>query len=184
MTATQFTAIHFGLIGFAVVWPIVLLVLRGRVRPLVSGAVTLYAMPALAVVFLPLPTATTPRLQQTIQLLPFQWVLDAVGGDIMAVKQVFLNVLLFVPLGILARVMWQRTARQAVTLGFVASLTIEVTQLSGNFGTAPFVYRIFDVDDLMTNTFGSLIGWMFVNAIMRIRVPERMSALSLPERAI
>ncbi|MCE7005947.1 VanZ family protein [Kibdelosporangium philippinense] len=178
MTATQLTAIHFGLIGFAVIWPIVLLVLRGRVRPLVSGAVTLYAALALAVVFLPLPTPSTPRLRQTIQLIPFQWVLDTVGGDLNAVKQVFLNVLLFVPLGIFARVLWKRTARQAVVLGFVASLTIEVTQLSGNFGTAPFVYRIFDVDDLITNTFGAMLGYLLVSAVLNIRVPDRMRVTS------
>ncbi|MBE1467340.1 VanZ family protein [Kibdelosporangium phytohabitans] len=178
MTTSQLTAIHFGLIGFAVIWPVVLLALRGRVRPVVSGAVTLYAVPALAVVFLPLPGPHTPRLRQTIQLVPFQWVLDTVGGDIMAVKQVLLNILLFVPLGFFARTLWRRTARQAVTIGFAASLMIEITQLSGNFGTAPFVYRIFDVDDLVTNTVGALAGFLLANAVLQLRAPERMSALS------
>nr|WP_042195891.1 VanZ family protein [Kibdelosporangium sp. MJ126-NF4]CEL22289.1 Glycopeptide antibiotics resistance protein [Kibdelosporangium sp. MJ126-NF4]CTQ93071.1 Glycopeptide antibiotics resistance protein [Kibdelosporangium sp. MJ126-NF4] len=178
MTASQLTAIHFGLIGFAVIWPAALLALRGRVRPVVSGVVTLYAVLALAVVFLPLPGPHTPRLRQTIQLVPFQWVLDTVGGDIMAVKQVFLNVLLFVPLGFFARMLWRRSARQAVLIGFAVSLLIEVTQLSGNFGTAPFVYRIFDVDDLMTNTFGALTGYLLANAISQVRVPAPMRALS------
>ncbi|MFC0114882.1 VanZ family protein [Kibdelosporangium aridum] len=174
MTATQLKAIHFGLIGFALIWPVALVALRGRVRPLISGAVTLYASLALAVVFLPLPTASTPRLKQEIQLMPLQWVLDTVGGDLNAAKQVLLNVLLFVPLGIFARVLWRRTARQALTIGFVASLTIEVTQLSGNFGTAPFVYRIFDVDDLITNTFGALLGYLLANAVVQSGVPQLM----------
>ncbi|ONI85798.1 hypothetical protein ALI144C_11800 [Actinosynnema sp. ALI-1.44] len=178
MTTSQLTAIHFGLIGFAAIWPVVLLALRGRGRPAVSGVVTLYAVLALAVVFLPLPGPHTPRLRQTIQLVPFQWVLDTVGGDFMAVKQALLNVLLFVPLGFFARALWRRTARQAVVIGFAASLMIEITQLSGNFGTAPFVYRIFDVDDLMTNTFGALAGYLLANAVLQIRVPASMRALS------
>lgn len=178
MTTAQLTALHFGLIGFAVLWPAVLLALRGRVRPLVSGVVTLYVVLALAVVFLPLPGPHTPRLAQTIQLVPFQWVLDTVGGDLLAAKQVLLNVLLFVPLGFFARVLWRRTTAQAVLIGFAASLAIEITQLSGNFGTAPFVYRIFDVDDLMTNTWGALTGCLVANALMQLRVPARVRALS------
>src|ERR1043165_3927510 len=130
MTASQLAAIHFGLIGFAVIWPVVLLALRGRVRPLLSGVVTLYAVLALAVVFLPLPGPHTPRLAQTIQLVPFQWVLDTVGGDLLAAKQVLLNVLLFVPLGLFARALWRRTTKQAVLMGFAVSLMIEITQLS------------------------------------------------------
>ncbi|MBP2322611.1 glycopeptide antibiotics resistance protein [Kibdelosporangium banguiense] len=171
MTSAQLTAIHFGLIGFALIWPVVLLVMRRRV--FVSGVVTLYATLALAVVFLPLPGPGTPRLRQTIQLLPFQWVLDTARGDLLAAKQFFLNVLLFVPLGVFAYLLWRRTLKQAVTIGFGVSLLIEITQLSGNFGTAPFVYRIFDVDDLITNTSGALIGYLAAYAITQIRVAEQ-----------
>jgi glycopeptide antibiotics resistance protein len=174
MTSTQLTAIHFGLIGFLPIWPVVLLVLRRR--PFASGVVTLYTTLALAMVFLPLPGPGTPRLRQAIQLLPFQWVLDTTRGDLAAAKQFFLNVLLFVPLGVFAYFLWRRTLKQTVLIGFGASLLIEITQLSGNFGTAPFAYRIFDVDDLITNTFGALLGYLAAYAITQVRVPERMRA--------
>jgi glycopeptide antibiotics resistance protein len=176
MTSTQLTAIHFGLIGFLLIWPVVLLVLRRR--PFVSGVVTLYTTLALAVVFLPLPGPGTPRLRQTIQLLPFQWMLDTARGDILALKQVMLNVLLFVPLGVLAHILWRRNLRQAVLIGLGVSLMIEITQLTGNFGAAQFAYRIFDVDDLMTNTAGAAAGWIVANvAVTAIARKQHVQAV-------
>jgi glycopeptide antibiotics resistance protein len=179
MTTAQLTAILFGLTGFVLVWPVVallLLVLRRRQHALKGALVTLYATLTLAVVFLPLPGPDTNRLRQTIQLMPMRWVLDFGGGDVRALDQVVLNTLLFVPLGVLV---WRRTVRQAALLGFGVSLLIEITQLTGNFGTAPFVYRIFDVDDLMTNTAGAALGWILATAITRVRVAQRMSHTSL-----
>jgi glycopeptide antibiotics resistance protein len=125
----------------------------------------------IAVVLLPLPGPHTHRPSQTIQLLPFQWVLDFVGGDPKAFTQVLLNIALFVPLGFLAR---KLSLRGAVGTGFAFSLLIEITQLTANFGTAPFVYRIFDVDDLLTNTAGAALGWMVANLVTRVpAVPAR-----------
>jgi glycopeptide antibiotics resistance protein len=182
---SMLTALHFGLIGFAVLWPVVLLVVRGR--PLVTGVVTLYATLALAVVLLPLPGPDTPRPSQTVQLVPFQWVLDTLGGDLNAAKGVVLNVLLFVPLGVFARTLLRRSRRTTVLLGLAASLAVEVTQLTANFGTAPFAYRIFDVDDLMTNTLGAAVGWLVANAVVgalrtRVAVPRATVRQPAPAR--
>jgi glycopeptide antibiotics resistance protein len=182
MTTAQLTALHSGLIGFLLTWPVVLLLNRAR-RPLASGAVTLYACLALAVVLLPLPGPNSPRLAQTIQLVPFQWVLD-IPIDLrkygwsnlgfMAFEQMVMNVLLFVPLGLFARMLWRRSLRGAVLIGFGCSLLIEITQLTGNFGTAPFAYRVFDVDDLITNTVGSALGWVVAAVLVRRRVGAAM----------
>ena len=46
-------------------------------------------------------------------------------------------------------------------IGFLASLLIEVTQLTGIFGLYPCAYRFFEVDDLITNTTGTLLGYWF-----------------------
>lgn len=183
MTTSQLSAIHSGLIGFLVGWPVVLLVqLAGRrsARAVASGAVvTLYACLVVAVVLLPLPGPYTRRPVHPIQLTPFRWVLDFMHGHPQAFTQVVLNVLLFVPLGVLARVLWRRNLGQVVVIGFACSLLIEVTQLTGNFGTAPFVYRIFDVDDLMTNTLGAAFGWAMANALVRVPDPVRAMQRSM-----
>jgi glycopeptide antibiotics resistance protein len=184
MTTTQLTGIQFGLIGFLVIWPVIALAQYfarrndfGR-RILASGVVTLYACVAIAVVLLPLPGPNTRRPAQTIQLLPFQWVLDGTRGDLLAFQQVAMNVVLFVPLGVFVAVLWRRSFRHTVLIGFAASMLIEITQLTGNFGTAPFVYRIFDVDDLVTNTLGAALGWIAVSLVTHVRVVEPMRGQS------
>lgn len=199
MTNAQVTALQYGLIGFLAVWGTLLvpqLVLqlarygRPRLRRLVTtAAVVFYACMALAVVFLPLPSANGRRLEQTVQLRPFQWIADihtelvkhglsaAHWFSTQTFQQVALNVLLFVPLGIFARVLWRRGLVGALAVGAAVSLAIEITQLTANFGTAPFVYRIFDVDDLMTNTFGAGLGWLFGALLLALRaIPSAIHA--------
>lgn len=75
-----------------------------------------------------------------------------------AFLQVVLNVLLFVPFGVFVRLIAHRGVVVATGLGLVASLMIEVTQLTGVWGVYPCAYRLFDVDDLLANTAGALLG--------------------------
>jgi glycopeptide antibiotics resistance protein len=180
MTNAQLTALQYGFIGFLALWTVVLvpqlitqLARHGglRLRGLVTtAAVLLYGCMTLAVVFLPLPAPGARRLSQTVQLHPFQWITDIhtellKHGSQWFLTQTFqqacLNVLLFVPLGVFARILWRRGLTGTVLIGFAASLLIEIAQLTANFGTAPYVYRIFDVDDLMNNAFGAGAGWVF-----------------------
>ncbi|MEQ0559406.1 VanZ family protein [Amycolatopsis sp. NEAU-NG30] len=180
MTNAQVTALQYGFIGFLALWTVLLvpqlitqLARHGGLRLrgiLTTAAVLFYGCMTVAVVLLPLPGPGTRRLAQTVQLHPFQWITDIhtemlKHGSEWFVTQTFqqacLNVLLFVPLGIFARILWRRGLTGTALIGFAASLLIEITQVTANFGTAPFVYRIFDVDDLMNNTFGAIVGWVF-----------------------
>jgi glycopeptide antibiotics resistance protein len=182
MTNAQVTALTYGMIAFLAVWATILipqlithLARFGRVdlrRVGKTAVVSLYACMTLAVVFLPLPGPGTKRLSQTVQLHPFQWIQDihtellkhglsaSHALTTLTFQQVAMNVLLFVPLGLFARVLWKRGLIGTLLIGFTASLLIEITQLSANFGTAPFVYRVFDVDDLINNTLGAVLGWI------------------------
>jgi glycopeptide antibiotics resistance protein len=191
MTNAQVTALQYGFIGFLAVWATILipqLVLqfarhgRPQGRSLATtAAVVLYACMALAAVFLPLPGPHSKRLEQTVQLVPFQWISDihmelvkhgqsaAHWFATQTFQQAALNVLLFVPLGFFARTLWKRGLVGALAIGAAVSLAIEITQLTANFGTAPFVYRIFDVDDLMTNTFGAGVGWLVGALLLALR---------------
>ncbi|MBB4687387.1 VanZ family protein [Amycolatopsis jiangsuensis] len=191
MTNAQVTALEYGLIGFLAVWATILvpqLVLQlarhGGLRPrgiLTTAGVVLYACLGLAVVFLPLPGPGTGALEQTVQLHPFQWIADihtellkhglstAHWFTSQTFQQVAMNVLLFVPLGLFARLLWRRGLVGALLIGGAVSLAVEITQVTANFGTAPFVYRIFDVDDLMTNTLGAGLGWIFAALLLALR---------------
>ncbi|MCA0252548.1 MAG: VanZ family protein [Actinobacteria bacterium] len=75
-----------------------------------------------------------------------------------AFLQAAFNVLLFIPLGYFLRVLARRGIIVATALGFAISATIEFTQRTGIWGLYPCAYRVFDVDDLILNTAGALIG--------------------------
>ena len=69
------------------------------------------------------------------------------------------NVLLLLPLGMFLRYIFRVKWWQALLAGFGMSLFYEVSQITGLFGIYDYAYRMFDVDDLITNTFGCLIGF-------------------------
>ncbi|OZM72768.1 VanZ family protein [Amycolatopsis antarctica] len=207
MTNAQVTSLQFGLVAFIAVWGVALvphmLVQRsrhGRIVPaalLRTGAVVLYGCLSLAVLFLPLPGPGTQRLEQTVQLVPFQWITD-IGTELgkhgqtaaqalttQTFQQFALNLALFVPLGLFVRLLWKRGAVTATALGLGISLLVEATQLTANFGTAPFVYRIFDVDDLFSNTAGALTGWIAATLFVfaRSAAAARTAARTTAQRA-
>ncbi|MEI2811788.1 MAG: VanZ family protein [Nocardioides sp.] len=96
-----------------------------------------------------------------------------------AFQQLAFNVLLFVPLGFFVRWVVHRGVLASVVLGFLVSVSIEVTQITGVWGLYRCAYRTFDVDDLITNTAGALIGgalaWVFIH-------PDRDAPERLPTR--
>lgn len=52
----------------------------------------------------------------------------------------------------------RRSTLLTTVAGFAVSLLIEFTQLTGNWFLYPCPYRLFDVDDLLANTAGALLG--------------------------
>ena len=65
------------------------------------------------------------------------------------------NVLIFVPIGFLVSVLTPNPHKGwlSILIGLAISLTIEIVQLS-------FVIRVFDVDDLLLNSFGAWLGFI------------------------
>ena len=57
-------------------------------------------------------------------------------------------------------------------ISFLFTLFFELTQLSALFGIYPRPYRVFDVDDLILNTAGSMFGYFIVKFVMHI-LPSR-----------
>ena len=74
------------------------------------------------------------------------------------------NVLGFMPFGFLLPVLSQRFGRFWITvpLGFSLSLAVECTQLAAKVGS-------FDVDDILLNTLGVLLGWLAFRLLNWIR---------------
>lgn len=83
--------------------------------------------------------------------------------------QIYLNVLLFVPWGLLARRIFKASFRTTLLSAFFTSLFIELTQLTGLWGIYDCRYRTFDVDDILTNTLGAILGFLTVLALEKHR---------------
>lgn len=70
-------------------------------------------------------------------------------------EQYVLNIILFLPLGFLAPLLWNswRQENRVILLGFAVSAAIEILQM--------FCGRATDVDDLLMNTMGAMFGYLF-----------------------
>lgn len=92
------------------------------------------------------------------------------------------NVVLFVPLGLLLPVVRLRSAGQVLAAGLAASLGIEVLQLVAD--VAADGRHAADVNDLLANTLGALVGYGLLHALVRVPPVGRLvRAATWPARA-
>lgn len=148
-----------------------------KVRAFVLYLFLLYLMNAVFLVMLPLPSTrhNPPLSGGAMQLVPFNFIQDILRETSVvksepstywrllkerAFLQVAFNVLLTVPFGMLIRYYFRLGPLRSLLLSFLLSLFFEVTQLTGIYGFYEHAYRVFDVDDLMTNTLGGMIGFL------------------------
>ena len=97
-----------------------------------------------------------------------------------------LNVLLFVPLGYFLRVILHRGVVVAAGAGFALSLLIELTQKTGDWHLYSCAYRLFDVDDLIVNTLGAVVGSLFSLLVVHRRTGKIVlpTTISLGRRLV
>jgi glycopeptide antibiotics resistance protein len=94
-----------------------------------------------------------------------------------AVQQGVFNIVLFLPLGAYLGLYFRRRGvPTAVLTGFAVSLLIECTQLTGNWYLFPCPYRLFDVDDLITNTLGAALGVLGAPLLRRLQGSPNLPA--------
>ena len=129
------------------------------------------ALVAVAFFPLPLPPYRTPEEAfgdyrgwpyPWLSPVPFETIRSSLvqGWNFPAGKYLVGNIGAFVPLGVLAPMLshrW-RTWSHALLLGLLASGVVELTQLMGSLAIG-FPWRVADVDDLLLNTLGTLIGF-------------------------
>ncbi|GAB2637299.1 VanZ family protein [Prescottella soli] len=161
----------------------------GRVsaaRMALVGAAVTYGAGVVAFTMFPLPDLTPAWCEAFAAsdpvLRPFTFVSDirrdTAGMSLVAiltstaVMQVVLNVVLFVPFGVLGRLLFEWSRTTTVVVAAMVSLAIELTQYTAVWGIFPCAYRIADVDDLMLNTAGAVLGVALAGVGMRL-VPTR-----------
>ncbi|GAB2024911.1 VanZ family protein [Lactovum odontotermitis] len=182
---------------------------RGRVAPwrfLVQFSFILYLICAYALTIFPLPDpAEVAKFTGPEQnLVPFMFVREFLKASpfvmtdphtwLAALKnasfiQPAFNILLTVPFGIYLRYLFKRKFTFVLITSFLLTLSFELIQRSALFGLYPRPYRLFDVDDLMLNTAGALLGFGLAYLLRRVlpsldAVQSESSKISLTRRGI
>ncbi|TQM06132.1 VanZ family protein [Pseudonocardia kunmingensis] len=145
----------------------------GPGRALIAFAALVYGLALVAYVLLPLPQVDAAFCARHLalavpQLDPLRFLADIRAEQVgagpravlanPAVQQVVFNVALFVPLGAFVRYLGRRSVVVAALVGVAVSVLVELTQYTGNWFLYPCAYRIADVDDLIANGLGALVG--------------------------
>lgn len=106
-----------------------------------------------------IPSVWRLNLDPAINLIPFD-------GLLASPVQFFLNILLFLPVGILAPLIWSKLGhlKNILLLGGGLSCFIEFMQL--------FNFRATDLDDLIANTAGAVLGFALVKLIAGKRIGQ------------
>lgn len=141
----------------------------------------LYMMNAVYLVLLPLPASrhNAPMdVASVMQWMPLNFIHDIlketkvvwqVPSTYMlllkerAFLQVVFNVLLVVPFGMFLRYYARTSWKKCLAASFGLSLFFEITQVTGIYGFYDYPYRLFDVDDLLMNTLGGMIGFVLAD---------------------
>ena len=105
--------------------------------------------------FVGMPTLQFMRFELSLTLMPF---LPMIADF----KNTILNIILFVPLGILLPFLWKRygTLKATSMFGFCMSLSIEILQI--------LTYRATDINDIIANTLGTVLGYFIFCITARI----------------
>lgn len=183
----------FIVVGLAVVLPLVLWVARRtRVGPwttLVRIAFATYLVVIVGLVFTPFPIPpwtpfTDAQLASDYRPWPFPWVnlspFDTIRGalrfgvDWQPGRYVLGNVLAFAPFGVFIPLLWPRcrSLLGMIAVAFAISLAIESVQL-GLSMLMGFPYRVADIDDVVLNVLGVLIGYVVYRTVVAVWPGDR-----------
>ncbi len=113
-----------------------------------------------------IPTIYTMNVNFTFNLIPL---IDIFNSPFAYIKNTILNIILFMPLGFLLPVIWKkyRSVKKTVFMGFAISVIIELLQI--------FTFRLTDIDDLITNTLGTFLGY-YCGKRFSFKLPLKISS--------
>jgi len=153
------------ILGFIVLFPILIIFNILRKRPLFSRiryiVITSYILVIMQLTLLPLVPNQPPLEWSEISynLHPFETIVRSVQHDyfVVGIRNIVGNIVLLLPLGLLLKL---NGHLRAVLIGFSISLMIEILQVVlTKLGS--ILPRSFDIDDLILNTLGLYIGYLF-----------------------
>ena len=135
-----------------------------------TAAYILFSLYLAAICFLVgFPNIAGMRIVLSHNIIPLRGMLTDITNS-------YLNVLLFIPLGIFVPCLWPeyRSMMKTVGLGLMTSLGIEILQI--------FTFRATDIHDVITNVAGTMIGYLIGKLIIN-RFPQ-LNWLGCKEREL
>ena len=205
LTSIVSAVIMFPIIAFLITIPFILYNYHkyGAIyyfRVLIIYSFILYLLVSYFLVIMPLPNISEINMQaDSYQLIPFTFIIDFIresGFDISktntylnAITSSYVyvplfNIIMFIPFGLYLRYYFNCSLKQTILFSFLLSLFYELTQLTGLYYIYPHSYRLFDIDDLMLNTVGGIIGFYSLNLFKKIlptkkEITENSNKISL-----
>ncbi|WP_028042085.1 VanZ family protein [Candidatus Stoquefichus massiliensis] len=165
-------------------------------RTLIIFSFIYYLINAYFMTMLPLPSieSVAKMTSPTMELRPFHSVYEIIRTTpfiyndpstyLPTLKEsnmmvTLFNILLTLPFGIYLRYYFQCSLKKTIFLSFLLSLSFELIQLSALFGIYPRPYRLFEVDDLITNTLGGTLGYAMTPLFARfLPTREKLDAIA------
>lgn len=96
--------------------------------------------------------------------IPFKSIIDILSNDNLSImikmKQIIWNIVLFVPMWFFIPLLWisKNQLNKALLIGIISTLSIELTQFLISL-LLGFSYKITDIDDILLNILGFIIGF-------------------------
>lgn len=152
-------------------------------KEIINLLFAIYICLVISVTLFPLPIGFDyqyENLFRSVNIVPlvsiienFSQVGTAYDGDVLFMISLILrnvggNILLLMPLGFLAPILWEkfRSYNKVTLLGLAVSISIELVQFlerfAGGWG------RVTDIDDVICNVLGVIIGYLIYNVIIKI----------------
>ncbi len=149
-----------------------------RIRVLIVYSFILYILTIYFLVIMPLPNRDTVTFNPyMVRLIPFTFISDILNETTLVISHpetylnlfkepcfytVIFNILMLIPFGMYLRYYFKLSLKKVILFSFLLSLFFEITQLTGLYFIYPYPYRVFDVDDLIMNTLGGIIGYFLI----------------------
>lgn len=147
--------------------------------------VTLFPIPVSFAEIAALRSDASLYIAPDMNLVPFHSIIASARGMQASGSSVFVrnwlgNVLLLLPLGVMAPLIWSRfrDVLQATLLFVATSLSIELLQYIGSFHIFGIRWKSVDLDDIIANVAGALLGFLLVKMGVYVR---RRSGDSTPD---
>ncbi|EEL81915.1 VanZ [Bacillus cereus AH1271] len=143
-------------------------------KELISFLFVIYIGMVVAITLFPIPIGFSTGIENirlSININPFASIIKDIGkigitydGDVLfmiglIVRNVGGNILLLMPLGFLAPIIWDKfkKIKNTILLGLAISISIELLQLIESLVSSWI--RITDIDDVICNVIGSIVGY-------------------------